>query len=145
MRQSTKATPALTHSIIGAFYEVYNTLGLVFEHVYTMALERELTARGHCVAREVSVRIFYKGEELTTQRLDMIVDDAVVVEMKAGKSLEPYAARQLYDYLRATSLEAGLLFHFGPEPAFFRANCRQKFKSKDEKLKLSAPLESSGT
>jgi GxxExxY protein len=63
IRRSTKVTPALTHAIIGAFYEVYITLGFGFlEHVYTMALERELTARGHRVAREVSVRIFYKGE-----------------------------------------------------------------------------------
>jgi GxxExxY protein len=129
MGQSTTVNPALTHSIIGAFYEVFNTLGFGFlEHVYTMAMERELTARGHRVAREVSVRIFYKGEELTTQRLDMIVDDAVVIELKAGKSLESYAARQLYNYLRATSLEAGLLFHFGPQPAFFRANSRHKAK-----------------
>lgn len=114
----------LSHSAIGAFYEVYNTLGFGFlEHVYVMALERELIARRHRVAREVRVRICYKGEELTSQRLDMIVDDKLVIEMKAGYDLHKAAPRQLYNYLRATRLELGLLFHFGPEPAFFRVIC----------------------
>jgi GxxExxY protein len=116
---------ALTHSIIGAFFEVYNTLGFGFlEHIYKMALERELRARGHRVAREVMVRVSYKGEELAPQRLDMIVDDKVVVETKAAARLDRSAARQLYNYLRATRLEIGLLFHFGPEPAFFGTTCR---------------------
>ena len=51
----------ITHSIIGAFYDVYNALGYGFlEHVYVLALERELLARGHQVAREAKVRILYK-------------------------------------------------------------------------------------
>jgi len=121
----------ITFSIIGAFYEVYNTLGFGFlEHVYTTALERELRARGHQVAREVRVRVYYKGEELTRQRLDMIVDDRIVVETKATLKLEKSAPRQLYNHLRATSLEVGLLLHFGPEPVFFRANCRNKPKAR---------------
>ena len=62
----------LTESIIGAFYEVYNTLGYGFlEHIYVMALERELRARGHHVAREVQVRVSYKGEELSNQRIEV--------------------------------------------------------------------------
>jgi GxxExxY protein len=116
---------ALTYSIIGAFFEVYNTLGYGFlEHVYKMALERELRARGNKVAREVLVRVFYKGEDLATQRIDMIVDDKVVVETKSTARLDRVAPRQLYNYLHATILEIGLLFHFGPEPAFFRVTCR---------------------
>ena len=111
----------LTHSVIGAFYDVYNTLGFGFlEHVYVMALERELKSRGHRVGREVCVTIYYKGEELTTQRLDMLVDGKVVVETKATEALSKSAPRQLYNYLRATTLDVGLLFHFGPEPAFYR-------------------------
>lgn len=112
---------ALTYSIIGAFFEVYNTLGFGFrEHLYVMALERELLARGHRVAREVAVRVSYKGEELGTERLDMIVDDVVVVETKSTEVLHRAAARQVYSYLKATNLKVGLLFHFGPEPQFFR-------------------------
>jgi GxxExxY protein len=112
---------ALTRSVIGAFFAVYNTLGYGFlEHVYVMALERELRARGHRVGREVCIPINYKGEELTTHRLDMIVDEKLVVETKATADLHKSAPRQVYNYLKATTLDVGLLLHFGPEPAFYR-------------------------
>jgi len=111
----------LTASIIGAFYEVYNTLGFGFlEHIYVMALERELMARGHHVAREVGVRVMYKGEELSNQRLDMIVDGKVIVETKSTLDLHRAARRQVYNYLKATNLEVGLLLHFGPVACFYR-------------------------
>src|SRR6266852_773855 len=78
----------LTYSIIGAAHEVYNTLGYGFlEHIYIKALECELLARGHKVSREVRVVVMYKGEELADQRLDMIVDDKVVVEVKSTPEL----------------------------------------------------------
>ena len=111
----------LTESIIGAFYEVYNTLGFGFlEHIYVMALERELLSGGHHVAREVQVRITYKGEELSGQRVDMIVDGKVLVETKSSLDLHPSARRQLRNYLSATNLEVGLLLHFGPRATFYR-------------------------
>ena len=117
----------LTRSVIGAFFEVYNNLGFGFlEHLYVMALERELLARGHHVAREVWARVVYKGEELGIQRIDMIVDEKVVVETKAGSKLPEYAARQLFNYLRATNLEVGLLLHFGPKAGFHREICPNK-------------------
>ncbi|MGH7721076.1 MAG: GxxExxY protein [Gemmatimonadaceae bacterium] len=125
MTRSALVEERLTHAVIGAFFEVYNTLGFGFlEHVYVMALERELVARDHRVAREVGVRVIYKGVELATQRLDMIVDDAVVVEAKSAYELHRAAPRQVYNYLRATGLEVGLLLHFGPEPKFYRLMCR---------------------
>jgi GxxExxY protein len=106
----------LTYSVIGAGFEVYNTLGFGFlEHVYIMALERELRARGHRVAREYAVVVHYKGEELAMQRLDMVVDDKLIVEVKAAYDLQREAPRQLYNYLRATTFEVGLLLHFGPK------------------------------
>ena len=112
--------PDLTHSVIGAFYEVYNTLGYGFlEHIYVRAMERELRSRGHDVGREVGVRITYKGEELGIQRLDMIVDGVLVVEIKSTHRLSPEAPRQVYNYLKASSLPIGLLLHFGPEPRFY--------------------------
>lgn len=115
----------LTRSVIGAFFEVYNVLGYGFlEHLYVMALERELMSRGHTVARQRSVTISYKGHILGSQRLDMIVDDRLVVEVKSTRDLHRSATRQVYNYLRATSLEVGLLLHFGPEPSFFRVVCR---------------------
>src|SRR6476469_1549097 len=92
----------LTGSIIGAFFEVYNTLGFGFlEHIYKMALERELIGRGHNVAREVAVRVMYKGELLSNQRLVMIVDERIIVETKSTVDLHKNARRQVYNYLKA--------------------------------------------
>ena len=111
----------LTRAVIGAFYEVYNTLGFGFlEQVYATALQREIAARGLRVAREVSVIVRYKGVALGAQRLDMVVDDRLVVEVKSALKLHPEAWRQVYSYLRATNLEVGLLLHFGAEPKFQR-------------------------
>ena len=111
----------LTQSVINAFFEVYNELGFGFlEHAYVMAMDRELRDRGHNVAREVAVSVMYKGDHLTTQRLDMIVDGKLVVEIKSTYHLHPAAIRQLFSYLRGTGLQVGLLLHFGPEPKFYR-------------------------
>ena len=106
---------------------MYNELGYGFlEHIYVLALERELVSRGHCVAREVGVAVFYKGEELGSQRMDLIVDGKVVVETKSTQELHKSATRQVNNYLRATKLEVALLLHFGPEPRFFRLINQQK-------------------
>jgi len=119
-RQNLVLEP-LTRSVIGAFYEVYNTLGFGFlEHVYKAALDRELLARGHRVERELSFVIRYKGAQVAVQRLDMIVDEKLVVESKATIALHAGAQRQVYSYLRASNLEVGLLLHFGLEPEFHR-------------------------
>ena len=110
-----------TAAIIGAFYEVYSKLGYGFlEHVYSLALERELVERGHAVSREVIVTVSYKGKPLTTQRLDMVVDNKVVVENKSTSVLPAFARRQTLNYLRASTLEVGLILHFGPTAKFYR-------------------------
>ena len=112
----------LTSSVIGAFYEVYNTLGYGFlEHVYVMALKCELELRGHRVALECPVTVTYKGREVALQRLDLIVDGVLVVEVKATELLHPSAKRQLNSCLKGSGLEVGLLLHFGPKPYFYRA------------------------
>ncbi len=114
----------LTRSVIGAFFEVSRTLGFGFlEHVYVASLTRELHDRGHEVGREVSVPVLYKGEEVARQRLDMIIDGKVVVEIKSTRILHEGSVRQVANYLRATNLELGLLLHFGPRPRFYRVIC----------------------
>ena len=111
----------LTHSVIGAFLEVYYTLGHGFlERVYVTSLTRELLDRGHEVGLEVSVPVFYKGEEVARQRLDMIVDNKLVVEVKSTRLLHEGAVRQVANYLHATRLELGLLLHFAARPKFYR-------------------------
>jgi hypothetical protein len=119
----------LTGSILGAFFEAYKGLKYGYrEHLYLLALERELRGRCHRVAREYAVRVMYKGELLGYQRLDMVVDDLVVVEAKSTFLLDKSASRQLYNYLHATNLEVGLLLHFGPQPKFQRVFCENRLK-----------------
>jgi GxxExxY protein len=119
----------LTHSVIGAFFEVYNTLGYGFrEYIYVLALERELLRRGHNVGREVAVMVYYGGEPLARQALDMVVDDKLVVEVKATEHLHPNSTAQLFSYLCGTHLEVGLLLHFGREPKFHRVVYENRLK-----------------
>jgi GxxExxY protein len=121
MSESDLIEAPLSRSVIGAFFDVYNTLGYGFlESVYAVALEHELRIRGHRVKREVGVRVMYKGIEAAFQRLDAVVDDRLVVEMKSTEALHKGAQRQLYSYLRATGLEVGLLLHFGLQARFYR-------------------------
>ena len=111
----------LTHSVIGAFFEVHNTLGFGFlEQIYIGALAIELRERGHVVDLEVSVDVSYKGTCLGRQRLDMIVDGILAIEVKSTAELHSTAKRQLLNYLCATRLEIGLLLHFGPRARFYR-------------------------
>ena len=119
----------LTSSIIGSMYEVHRELGFGFrELLYARALERDLAAKGHRVTREVGVTVFFRGEPLGIQVLDMIVDDKVVVENKATRLLDPSASSQLFGYLAATKFEVGLVLHFGREARAHRVLFENKFK-----------------
>ena len=110
-----------TRSIIGAFYYVFNCLGVGFlESVYAAALTKVLRSRGHVVQREVAVEVWFEDEVIARQRIDLLVDGKVIVEMKAGDRLTTSARLQLANYLSATGIEVGLLLHFGPKPMFLR-------------------------
>ena len=111
----------ITRSIISAFFFVFNKLRFGFlESVYAAALTKVLRSRGHIVEREVRVRVWFEGEAIAIQRIDMLIDKKVIVEIKCGDRLALNAREQLHNYLRATGLEVGLLLHFGPKPAFIR-------------------------
>lgn len=115
----------LFFSAIGAFYEVYNFLGFGFlESHYVRALEWELRERGHDVGREVGIPMRYKHLDLGFLRLDMVVDGRLIIEAKATALLAGFASRQIYNYLRASNLELGLLLHSGPKPEFHKVFCR---------------------
>lgn len=121
----------LTSSIISAFYAVYSELGFGFlEQAYAKALEVELRLRGHNAAREYGARVWYKGHDLGTYRLDLVVDEAVVVEVKSARALHETAERQLTNYLKASNLEVGLLLHFGPRPSFRRVIFTNDYSSR---------------
>lgn len=107
----------LTYQIIGAFYAVYNALGYGFlESVYRNALVVELRRRGLRVSSEVAVEVHYLGTAVGHYRMDLVVEEKVLVEVKAGSAINPSAKAQLFNYLRASHLPIGLLLHFGPRP-----------------------------
>jgi GxxExxY protein len=109
------------HSIVGCFFDVYNYFGYgLTERVYAGALAVELCQRRHEVVRELVVDVEYKGQQVARQRLDMVVDDSVVIEIKATEKLLSSDRMQLISYLRASSFEVGLLLHFGSRARFER-------------------------
>src|SRR5690242_3240170 len=91
------------YSIVGAFFEVYNYYGFgLAESVYSGAMAHELRMRGHAVKREMRLTVRYKGHFAAYQRIDMVVDSKIIVEIKATERLAPAATAQLISYLRAT-------------------------------------------
>jgi len=116
---------ALSRSVIAAFFEVYNTLGYgYYESFYILALEIELKLRGHRVSREVSFPVEYKGHLLGMQRVDMVVDEKLILESKATEELHRGVTRQLFSYLHGSKFELGFVLHFGPEARFYPVACR---------------------
>ena len=104
----------LTYQIRGAIFDVYNTLGPgLLESVYEEALVFELKQRGLQVARQVEVPIIYKENVLKTAlRLDLLVEDSVIVELKSVEEMKPVFAKQLLTYLRLMDKRVGLLVNF---------------------------------
>lgn len=119
----------LTRSIIGAFYATYNKLGYGFlENIYVGGMVIELERRGHRVGREIPIAVEYDGIIIGTYRVDLLVDDRVVLEIKAEPSLSGAHERQLRNYLRCTQLEIGLLFVFGVKPQYRRFIHTKEFR-----------------
>jgi GxxExxY protein len=111
----------LTQEIIGAFYMVYNELGYGFlESVYSNALSLELRLRNLRVQREVAVEVLYLGQPVGLYRMDQVVENRVLIEIKSSAAIAESDRRQLFNYLKACPLQVGLLFHFGPQPVFER-------------------------
>lgn len=111
----------LTRQIIGAFFRVYNRLGYGFlEKVYERALAIELREIGLRVACQKPVKVFYGGRMVGDYFADLVVEDSVIVELKAAEALHPAHEAQLVNYLRATEIEVGLLLNFGTKPQFSR-------------------------
>ena len=120
----------ITEKLIGVFYDVYNELGHGFlESVYEQAMFLALKASGMRVGRQISVPVWFRGEQIGDFKADLLVDDCVLIELKASRAIEPSHAAQLLNYLRATPIEIGLLLNFGPRPGIRRlafSNDRKK-------------------
>ena len=104
----------ITYAIRGAIFDVYNELGPgLLESVYEEAMFFELKQRGLEVERQIEVPIKYKGNTLQTQlRLDLIVENTIIVELKSVEEMKPVFAKQLLTYLRLLDKKVGLLVNF---------------------------------
>ncbi len=110
-----------TEQIIKAFYDVYNELGFGFlEKVYQNALYLELKSRGFTVEPQKQIKVHFKGYEVGEYYPDLIIDDIVIVELKAAEGIVEAFENQLINYLLATKIEVGLLLNFGKKPEFRR-------------------------
>ena len=111
----------LTKSILKIFFEVYNELGYGFlERVYQNALYYELKANGFLVGAQKKIKVYYKEIEVGDYFADIIVNDLVILELKAQDYLVEANEFQILNYLKATSCEVGLLLNFGKKPEFIR-------------------------
>lgn len=116
MKKTLKIDP-ITEAIIGGAIAVHRQLGPgLLERTYELCLEAELRDRGLKVQRQVAVPVRYRGAEVDCgYRVDMLVDDQVMVELKAVQELGAIHVSQLLTYLKFASLQVGLLFNFNVE------------------------------
>lgn len=111
----------LTDAIIKTFYEVYNELGHGFlERVYQNSLYLELKNKGFKVEAQKKIEVYYKGIEVGQYYADLIVDDLVILELKAADCIVKEFENQISNYLKGTNCEVGLLLNFGAKPEFKR-------------------------
>lgn len=111
----------ITSKIIGAIYEVHSILGPGFlEAVYQKALIKELQLRGLFLEEQKELHVIYKGADVGLYFPDILVENQVIVELKAVDSLKPVHQAQLIHYLKATGVRVGLLVNFGSERAEFK-------------------------
>jgi GxxExxY protein len=119
----------LTDVILKTFYEVYNELGYGFlEKVYQNSLLIELRNKGLNVIPQKKIKVFYKGNEVGEYFADLIVEDKVVLELKAVEYIVEEFENQLLNYLKGTDCEVGLLLNFGKKPEFRRRIYENKRK-----------------
>lgn len=104
----------LTQRIIGAAIEVHRNLGCgLLESIYEEALAYEFELRSIKYQRQIEIDAIYKGKIIKGQRLDLLVENEVIVEIKSLSKLPDFATAQLLSYLKAASLKRGLLINFG--------------------------------
>jgi GxxExxY protein len=111
----------ISDKIIKSFFNVYNTLGYGFlEKVYENALYIELQENGLQCERQKSIDVFYKSNRVGNYFADIIVENTIILELKAAEFIAEEHEFQLINYLKATNIEVGLLLNFGKSPQFKR-------------------------
>lgn len=104
----------LSEQVIGCAYAVGNTLGYGFlEKVYENAIAHELVKRGLDVSRQQPIKVYYDGVDVGDYFADLVVDDEIIIELKAVKNIDNIHLAQCLNYLKATKKKLGLLINFG--------------------------------
>lgn len=120
----------ITDLIIKSFYTVYNKLGFGFlEKVYENSLLIELKKNGLNAQKQVPIKVHYDNYEVGEYFADIIVNDVIIIELKAAESLCEEHEIQLVNYLKATDIEVGLLLNFGKTPGIKRKVFSNKFNN----------------
>src|SRR5437588_6546315 len=118
---------AITDAIIAAAIAVHRELGPGFiESVYEQALAVEFAIRGIAFIRQKSIPLFYKDHQIGEHRLDFLVEEKIVVELKAIEILEDIHFAIVRSYLKATNLADGLILNFATMPLTIRRVCRER-------------------
>jgi len=111
----------ITDQIIGSFFDVYNNLGSGFlEPVYENALVICLEQKGLKVEQQIPIQVRFQDRVVGEFRADLLVDNSVIVELKAVSQIGDIHIAQTLNYLKATGIEVGLLLNFGTKPEFKR-------------------------
>lgn len=119
----------LTSKILRCYYTVYNELGYGFlEKVYEKALLLELRKSGLIAQRQTRLCVYYDNVEVGEYFADIIVNDVIILEIKAAEGILEVHKAQLTNYLKATNIEVGLLLNFGKTPQFKRKVFSNKYK-----------------
>lgn len=115
------ADDKVTARVLATFFQVYNTLGWGFlEVVYRRSMAHALRSAGAHVIEEAPQSVYFEEHHVGEYRADLLVDSAVVVELKAVTQLAPEHRAQVVNFLRASRMERGLLLNFGPKPEIKR-------------------------
>jgi GxxExxY protein len=123
----------LTEKIIECFYTVYNSLGFGFlENVYEKSLVKELTDKGLKANSQVPINVFYKKKQVGKYFADIVVENLVILELKAIDRLSAEHEIQILNYLKATNIEVGLVLNFGSSPQI-----KRKIYTNDRKKHLN--------
>lgn len=129
----------ITSRIIGCIYTVHNMLGAGFlESVYRNALAIELKKTGLQVQKEFPIQVHYKSEIVGDYKVDLFVENKVILELKAVRELHSAHEAQLIHYLKATGIEVGLLVNFGPS-AQIKRKVYEKYYSGSSKSEAARP------
>ena len=121
----------MSEKIIKCYFKVYNTLGYGFlEKVYENALAFELRKMGVNVQCQQPIKVYYESEIVGEYFADIIVNNLIILELKANSTIQEQHECQILNYLKATNIELGFLFNFGTEAEYKRKVFMNKYKKK---------------